>query len=285
MMTPTTPPRRRMLSRRLTVLFLLFLGTACDLRAENVTTTDGQVYANTTLRKAGSNIMIQIVMPGGGSMEMGLPIARIAKVSFVEPPELAKASDAASSGNAPEVLVLTESYVAKQGDLKEVPGSWWPQMARLRLFALAASAKDADAAALAREIGVINNPASESLARGGALFGPLASGDTAAVVVGAKALPSIGGDAGSSLAQLALGRALLDKKDFAAAIRAFLTIKVFYPSPAMLQPAALLGAVKAYEGLKDAKRAARTLTEIVDNYPASPQASDAKKMIEALPKP
>jgi len=119
----------------------------------------------------------------------------------------------------------------------------------------------------------------------GALFGPVASGDTAAVVVGAKALPSIGGDAGSALAQLALGRALLAKKDFAGAIRAFLTIKVFYPSPALLQPAALLGAVKAYEGLKDDKRAARTLTEIVENYPASPQASEAKKMIEALPKP
>ena len=158
-------------------------------------------------------------------------------------------------------------------------------MARLRLFALAASGKDADAAALAREIGAINTPASESLARGGALFGPLASGDTAAVVVGAKALPSIGGDAGSSLAQLALGRALLAKKDFSGAIRAFLTIKIFYPSPVMLQPAALLGAVKAYEGLKDDKRAARTLTEIVENYPASPQASEAKKMIEALPKP
>jgi hypothetical protein len=285
MMTLTTPQRPRDLTRRLTLLSLLWLGSACILRAENVTLTDGQVYANTTLRKAGSNVMIQVVMPGGGSMEMGLPLARIAKVSFAEPPELDKASDAASSGNATEVLALTEAFVAKQGDLKEIPGSWWPQMARLRLYALAASGKDADAAALAREIGAINNPASESLARGGALFGPLASGDTAAVVVGAKALPAIGGDAGSALAQLALGRALLAKKDFAGAIRAFLTIKVFYPSPAMLQPAALLGAVKAYEGLKDDKRTVSTLNEIVENYSASPQATEAKKMIEALPKP
>lgn len=284
MMTSTPLPLRRMLSRRFSFLSFLFLGSACILRAENVTLTDGQVYPNTTLRKAGSNVMIQMVTPGGGSMEMGLPIAKIAKVSFAEPPELAKASEAAASCNTPEVLVLTEAYVAKQGDLKEVPGSWWPQMARLRLFALAASGKDADAAALAREIGAINTPASESLARGGALFGPLASGDTAAVVVGAKALPSIGGDAGSALAQLALGRALLAKKDFPGAIRAFLTIKVFYPSPVMLQPAALLGAVKAYEGLKDDNRAASTLSEIVGNYPASPQATEAKKMIEALTK-
>jgi hypothetical protein len=284
MMILTTPPCFRAPSGRLTLLTLLWLGSACILRSENVTTTDGQVYANTTLRKAGSNVMIQVVMPGGGSMEMGLPIARIAKVSFPEPPELDKASDASSSGNASEVLALTEAYVAKQGDLKEIPGSWWPQMARLRLYALAASGKDADAGALAREIGAINNAASESLSRGGALLGTLASGDTAAVVVGAKAMPSIGGDAGSALAQLALGRAFLAKKDFAGAIRAFLTIKVFYPSPAMLQPAALLGAVKAYEGLKDDKRAARTLNEIVENYPSSPQAAEAKKMIEQLPK-
>ena len=285
MMTLTIPTHLRALTRRLTLLSLIWLGSACILRAENVTTTDGQVYANTTLRKAGSNIMIQVVMPGGGSMEMGLPLSRIAKVSFPEPPELDKASDASSSGNASEVLALTEAYVAKQGDLKELPGSWWPQMARLRLYALAATGKDADAGALAREIGAINNPSSESLARGGALFVPLASGDTAAVVVGAKALPAIGGDAGSALAQLALGRALLAKNDFPGAIRAFLTIKVFYPSPAMLQPAALLGAVKAYQGLKDDKRAARTLNEIVENYPASPQATEAKKMIEVLPKP
>lgn len=285
MMTSTPIPRLRALSRRSALLCLLLIVTACTLRAENVTTTDGQVFTNTTVRKAGSNVMIQVVMPGGGSMEMGLPIARIAKVSFAEPPELAKASDAASSGNAAEVLALTEAYVAKQGDLKEIPGSWWPQMARLRLFALASSGNDADAAALAREIGAINTPSTESLARGGTLFAPLASGDSAAVVVGAKALPSVGGDAGSALAQLALGRALLAKKDFSGAIRAFLTTKVFYPSPAMLQPAALLGAVKAYQGLKDDKRAERTLKEIVDNYPSSPQASEAKKMIEQLPKP
>lgn len=285
MTTSTTTTRPRALHRSATLLQLLLVAAACALRAENVTTTDGQVFSNTTVRKVGSNIMIQMVMPGGGSMEMGLPIARIAKVSFTEPPELDKASDAADTSNAAEVLALTEAYVSKFGDLKEVPGSWWPQMARLRLFALASSGKDADAAALAREIGAINNPASESLARGGALFGPLASGDTAAVIVGAKSLPSVGGDAGSALAQLALGRALLAKKDYQAAIRAFLTIRVFYPSPALLQPAALLGAVKAYQGLKDDKRALRTLNEIVDNYPSSPQAPEAKKMIDLLPKP
>ncbi|MEY2905876.1 MAG: hypothetical protein RLZZ408_347 [Verrucomicrobiota bacterium] len=285
MMTSTPLPRVCVFSRRSALLCLIPIVAACILRAENVTTTDGQVYTNTTVRKAGSNVMIQVVMPGGGSMEMGLPIAKIAKVSFAEPPELAKASDAASSGNAADVIALTEAYVTKHGDLKEIPGSWWPQMARLRLFALASLGKDADAAALAREIGAINTPSTESLARGGALLGALASGDTAAVVVGAKALPSVGGDAGSALAQLALGRALLAKKDFAGAIRAFLTIKVFYPSPAMLQPAALIGAVKAYEGLKDDKRAARTLNDIVDNYPMSPQAPEAKKMIELLPKP
>ena len=213
---------------------------------------------------------------------MGVPIARITKVSFMESPEIAKATAAAAACNTPEVLSLTESYVAKQGELGDLPGSSWPRMARLRLLALASAGKYAEASALAGQIGAITVPGSESLSRAGTLFGPLASGDTEAVVVGAKSIPRIGGDQGSPLAQLALGRALLLKKDYAGALRAFLTIKVFYPSSVILQPAALMGAANAYLGLKDEKRAVQALRDISELYPASTQAPEAKKIAEGL---
>ena len=206
-------------------------------------------------------------------------------MAFPEPPELSKAIEAASRGNAKAVLSFTGDYVANQGDLKDLPGSWWPEMARLRLLALAALGKDFECADLARQIGAVKNPSMDSLARAGTLFAPLSSSDLTAVLVGAKALPRLGGDQASALAQLALGKALLKKKDFPGALRAFLTIKVFSPSLGILQAPSLDGAAEAYLGLKDEKRAMHSYEDIVQNWPESPQAPEAKKHVESLVHP
>jgi hypothetical protein len=273
----------RLLRLSLPLGYLLFSGTI--LRAEDFTTSDGQVITATAFRRVGNNIMIKVTTPEGGVIETGYPVPRIAKVSFSEPIELSKASADVESANATEILALTSDFVAKQDDFKDLPGSWWFSMARLRLLALAAAGKDVDAASLAREIGSLKDADADSLSRGGSLFAPLAAGDTEAVVVGAKSLPRIDGDQGSVLAQLALGRALLLKKDYSGALKAFLTIKVFYPSATLLQPAALLGASDAYKGLKDEKRALKTLQDIQQSYPLSPQAPIAKKTEADLSKP
>ena len=267
-------------------LTLLAFTLAVIASAEEITTTDGQVYNSSTIRRSRDMIMVKVSMEGGTSaVEMGLPLARIAKVNFAEPPELAKAIAAASKGNASEVLSLTDDYVSKQGDLKDVSGSWWIEMARLRVLALASSGKDNECADLARQIGAIKSPSAESLSKAGTLFSPLATSDLSAVVLEAKALPRLGGDQSSPLAQLALGKALLLKKDYPAALRAFLTIKVFYPSVALLQPPALAGAADAYMGLKDEKRAAQSYADIVSGWPDSPQAPMAKKKTEILAHP
>jgi len=267
-------------------LTTLAFALAAIASAEEITTTDGQVYNSSTIRRSRDMIMVKVSMEGGTSaVEMGLPLARIAKVNFAEPPELAKAIAAASKGNATEVLSLTDDYVSKQGDLKDVPGSWWLEMARLRLLALASTGKDNECADLARQIGAIKSPSAESLSKAGTLFSPLATSDLNAVALEAKALPRLGGDQGSPLAQLALGKALLQKKDYPAALRAFLTIKVFYPSVTLLQPSALAGVADAYMGLKDEKRAAQSYTDIVSGWPDSPQAPMAKKKTEILAHP
>lgn len=264
----------------------MVIGGHDSLRAQDLTTTDGQVYPNAALRRAGEMIMVKASVQGGtGVVEIGIPMARIAKVAFPEPPELAKAIAAAAKANATEVETLTGPFVESQADLKDLPGSWWPEMARLRLLALAALGKDSDCLDLARRIGTLKTSSADLLSRAGALFGPLVSSDVQAVIVGAKALPRIGGDQGSALAQLALGRALLIKKDYLGALRAFLTIKVFYPALALLQPPALYGASDAYIGMKDTKRAAQSLTELATDWPDSPLAAGAKKKAEGLSHP
>ena len=267
--------------RHLIPLFCL-LGLLTRAAGFDVTTTEGQVYNASGIRRDVAKIYFKIPgSGGGGTIEMGLPIVRIAKVAFPEPPELALARAAADKGNADKVLELTGPFVASEGQYKDVPGSWWPQMAKLRILALACSGKDLETADLSREMGAIRTPEATSIARGGTLFSALKSGDTQAVIVGAKALPLFGGDAGSPLAQLALGRALLAKKDYAGAIRAFLAIKVFYPSVSLLQPPAIYGSVACYTGLQDKRRfAARS--ELAE-WPDSPQGIEmAKAKAKAL---
>ena len=267
-------------------LALMAFSLPAILCAEEITTTDGQIYNSSTIRRSRDMIMVKVTMEGGtSSVEMGLPLSRIAKVNFTEPPALAKAMAAASKGNASEVLNLTGDYVSNEGDLKDVPGSWWLEMARLRLLALAASGKDGECADLARQIGAIKSPAAESLSKAGTLFSPLATSDLSAVIVEAKSLPRLGGDQSSPLALLALGKALLQKKDYPSALRSFLTIKVFYPSVSLLQPPALAGAAEAYAGLKDEKRAAQSYTDISNDWPDSIQAPLAKKKAEILTHP
>jgi hypothetical protein len=256
---------------------LLTLAPLLPLSAQQVVTTDGQVYPETSLRRSGQTLLMKVA---GTGVEMGIPVARISKVDFPEPSSYAKARDAAESGKAAEVLGATGDFVASQREFRDVPGSWWPRMAALRLLALAASGRDAEAAALAKELGDVKTPAAESLSKGGALFGQLQQGE--AVISGAKGLPRTGGEQGSALAQLALGKVLLKRNDYPGALRAFLTVSVFYPSCSLLQAPALQGAAEAYLGMKDNRRAAETYGRIVSDWPGSPQAAEAGKKAQAL---
>lgn len=261
------------------LLAILPIASSCGYE---IVKNDGTVYNSPLISRSGDLLKVKISSDTGGSLEIGIPINALSKVSFPEPSAMAKVAAAANVGKAGEVILLSEDYVAKEGEFKDVPGSWWPDMAVYRLMALAGIGKSQEAAELARTMGSIKEPSMELLSRAGTLFGPLASGDKEAVVVGAKALPRMGGEQGSALAQLALGQALLDKKDYAGALRAFLTIKIFYPSCTLLQPAALYGAANAYAGLKDKKHAIEALKDLLATYPSFPKAPDAKKMAAGL---
>jgi tetratricopeptide (TPR) repeat protein len=255
----------------------LTLAPLLTLSAQQVVTTDGQVYPETSLRRSGQTVMMKVA---GAGVEMGIPVARIAKVDFPEPSAYAKAREAAEAGRTAGVLGSTGDFVASQAEFRDIPGSWWPRMAALRLMALATSGRDAEAAALAKEFADVKTPAAESLSKGGALFGQLQQGES--VISGAKALPRTGGEQGSALAQLALGKVLLRKNDYTGALRAFLTVPVFYPSCSLLQAPALQGAAEAYLGLKDNRRAAEAYGRIVSDWPASPLATEAAKKAAGL---
>jgi hypothetical protein len=263
---------------------LMLVVAGGSLRAEEITLDDGQVLSSDAFRRSGSSIMLRITTAQGGVIETGYPVSRIVRIAFAEPPELTRVMEASSAGNAGAVLSMTGDYVASKADFADIPGSWWPRVARIRLMALVASGKDAEAAELAGKIASSGVAADAPLAGAGALFGILSSRNPDAVIAAATPLTKSEGEAGA-LAQIALGRAFLLKKDYQGALRAFLGVRVFHPSLALLQPPALSGAADAYIGLKDEKRAILSLREIHLEYPDSPLAPGAKKREEGLPKP
>ena len=252
---------------------------------EDIVTLDGQVFSSSVLKRSGNMLMITIPGPSGsGTVEMGLPMARIAKVNFAEPAELADVVAAAAKGNAGQVLTLTASFVNKQADFRDLPGSWWLKMAQLRLFALAGAGKNVECAELARQIDLLKEPEAKLLYTAGILFRSLADSKIKAVELGVQALPRLGGDESSALAQLALGKALFFKKDYVASLKAFLTIKVFYPSATLLQPSALMGAGNCLIALKDEKHARQEFNELIDNWPDSIEVPEAKNKADAISK-
>lgn len=266
------------------LLPLILALAASPLHAEEITLDDGQILSSDSFRRSGSSIMIRITTPQGGVIETGYPVSRIVRIAFAEPSGFGRIMEAAVAANAGEVISLTADDVAAKADYADIPGSWWSRMARLRLIALAASGKDAEAGELAGRIASSGVAADAAIAGAGALFGNLASRNPDAVISASRPLCKDQGEAGA-LAQFALGKALLLKKDDKGALRAFLAVRVFHPSLALLQPPALSGAADAYLGLKDEKRALLSLCEIPQEYPSSPLAAGAKKRADALPKP
>ena len=276
------------MSTRFLPLSILICGfglSITTLLAEDITMIDGRVLSSSMLKRSGELIMLKIPGPDGtGIVEMGFPVARIANVNFAEPVELAQAQAAAIQGNADKVLTLTASYVNGQADFKDLPGSWWMKMAQLRLYALAGSGKDAEVAELARQIELVKSPEAKSLSKAGVLFASLSDSKSNAVEMGAKGIPRVGGGESTALVQLALGKALLFKKDYVNSLKAFLTIKVFYPSLSLLQPAALMGAGDCLIGLNDPKHAAQDFEDIINNWSNSIQVTEAKKKADTISK-
>ncbi len=57
----------------------------------------------------------------------------------------------------------------------------------------------------------------------------------------------------------------------------YLHIPAFFGSHEDLMPAALVGAARAYKGYGDTDRAERAALELLDRYPATLEATQAKK--------
>ncbi len=259
---------------------------AAPAPAISIVTKDGQTVTTTGVRRAGATVMAKVRRNDGGEGEAGYEVANIVRMEFPEPGQLKIANGLLAQGRADEALKELAPIVAYYAPFKDIPGNRWTPLALLALDAYSRLGRDADADALAAELGrlgavppnvqrAITIRKGVSLERGGkhqealALLEPIARDENAPP----QALPEAWLAMGA--ADLALGR---DK----AALLAYLHVPVYVPDQALVMAPALLGSATAYLKLDDKTRARDSLQQLITAYPGSREAAEARDRLQKL---
>ncbi len=250
---------------------LLFIGSllwlAPVLSAQTLHLKTGKVVTTSNVRREANFLFAKITGPDGAPAEEVVPIQQVDRIEFGEVAAVAEARKLALEGNTAEVLEKTAALITTFRPYAEIPGSPWPDIMRLRLPAVAVS----DSRELWEELQKTWVPTGDSELD--TAFRLLAA-DPAGAKLARKALAVSGaGSLAAGLSWLALGEEALAAKAWKDAIRAFLSVEVYLPHHPLLQPRALLGAARAYQGNGETGKAAAMLDEVKSEYPKAPEAS------------
>lgn len=271
-----SPPRPR--------LFLSLVIGQCALGILPVAFAQRYILKdNTALAAAevtlGSGALIQqVAIPGGGSFERRYPLADIARLDFPAPEALDEADKLVAAGSGEDALKLIEPTYRQFAPFAKVPGSHWPLAAQLRLQALLLDTDNSAIAAAARELmqsGLgpdVTGTAKLALAQLDARAGKEALANVMLDQIVREATPAVQARAWLLRGDLAAARAA-----HVEALECYLRVPAFFGTLDELMPAALLGAARAYRGYGDTSRAERSALDLIDTYPTTLQATQAKK--------
>lgn len=267
-------------------LICLILVTA-SLQAENITLKDGKIVAAKTLRRKGDTVFATIDLPiteigkPPRVAEIGHPVDQIEKIDFPEPPLLKTVPDLIADGNAPKALEELEPLLKYFEGFAEIAGSWWSDLALLKVQALVAVKREAEAEPLAKQVSKLTkDPETVRAANAQIAACLLRRGQHAeALELSNSVLKAASGHATLATAAVTRGLCLLDRKDWEGALLAFLEVPVLHPDQKILKVPSMLGAGRSYFGIEDFKRAKDTLNELIKLFPNSPEAEQAKNEI------
>jgi TolA-binding protein len=254
-------------------------------RAQTIDLKTGQKVETTGVRRDGDMIMGRVQV-GSGSGEVGYHIPQIAKVEFPKPRGLAEASNLLSQGQPDKALAEINQVVAFYEPFKDVPGAWWSQAALIKVSALSALHRDAEAEALTMEIQkFVTDPETARAARlqltGDLIhkqdFEKAAEICENAIKEGTR--PEILAEA-----WIKKGDLLYAQRRWDEALLAYLHVLVFYSDEKRFMPAALLGSARAYGQLDQDGRARKSLNELIATFPKSAEAAIAQDEIKKLEK-
>lgn len=258
--------------------------------SENIILKDGKVIAAKALRRQGDSVFATIDLPitevgkPPKTAEIGHPVDQIEKIEFAEPPFLKTAPDMIAEGSSAKALEELEPLLKFFDDYKEIAGSFWIELALIKVQALVSLQREAEAEPLARQVSKLTKDAETVRAANAQIAACLLRRGQPgqALELSNSVLRDAKGDATLATAAVTKGLCLLDRKDWEGALLAFLAVPVFHPDQKILVAPSMLGAGRSYFGIEDFKRAKDTLNELIKSYPNTPEALQAKNELELI---
>jgi len=269
---------------------LLYLLIAVSASGQNLIMKDGQVIASKAVRRQGDSIMVTVELSASQSGqpahtgEVGYPIERIAKIDFPKPAQLGEASDLIVRGNAAEALSRLEPVYRYFSGFRDAPGSWWPDVALLKVEVLVNLGRFDEAERLASEIArTATDPETQRAAQTDVAAGLARRGDLAKALEIYDAVIRDGTRPQTiATAEVGKGQVHLARKEWEQALLSFLEVPVFYPEQKVLMPRVLLGCGRAYMAREDFERAKASLNELTADFKATSEAARAKADLEKI---
>jgi len=243
-----------------------------------VTLADGRMVPASSIRRAGTTLLVTVPVANGVRGEVGYPIATVRKLEMPEPPQLKSARQLVTDGKAAQALNEIRGVVVLQGDLREIPGNYWAPAALIEVDALIALERDKDAQKLIEQLsaGTKDTELLQSARLALATLWTRSGQADKAIPVFDETIATSKDARTLARAWTSKGDALLAAGDYDGALLAYLRIPIFYSNEDASVPAALLGSARAYEGLGDFDLARESLTQLNKDYATSPEAAVSK---------
>ncbi|MGI8819488.1 MAG: tetratricopeptide repeat protein [Chthoniobacterales bacterium] len=267
------------------LLLLALLPGRSSASAQTIILKNGQEVETRGVSRRGDKVMAKIEV-AGTSGEAGYDLRAIARIQFPEPRGLKIGAELLAQGQPEKALAEVTPIINFYAPFKDLPGAWWSAAAVIKVSALAALQRDAEAQPLAVEIQ--KNATDPEVARAAnlriaaALVKKLEYEKAAEICDAAikeSTRPEVLADA-----WVTKGNLLLAQKEWDSALLAFLRVPVFYQDEKLFMPPALLGSARAYRRLDDLERAKKSLNELIADFPKSAEAALAQSELQKLSK-
>jgi len=246
---------------------------------------DGRSVVSPALSRSGDNVMATVQV-GANSGQVGYALANIERIDFPEPPQLKAARELFAKGKVPEGTAVLAPVIRYFEPFRDVPGSYWARAVTMKLNAWVSVGNEREAQDLIEQLKApssipeITQVAQVEEAASWARKGLYEK----AVPVFDTAIRQSADHETLALAWLHKGHSLLGLKQWEAATLAYLHLPVFYPEDGMLVAPALLGSARAMVGLEDFAGAELRLHDLIEMFPASPEAATAQVEFQKLQK-
>ena len=271
----------------LTISFLAFSllisGFSLTASGQTVYFKDGSSLQSLGLRRSGDILYVKVKI-GSGIGEVAKSLTTIASIDFPKPSAFAQTRTLLAAGKAAEALQTINAQVAYFEPFQHISGNFWSDAVLLKISALLALGRNAEATILTNQLAVISKDPdilsavklkmAESQARGG--------NRTAAETIYRDTIKTSKKPEILAQAWVDLGDTLYTDTDYRHAVTAYLHIPVFYSQETLFMPRALLGAAKSLIKIHDKQNAESYLHQLIKQFPNSQEKAEAQKTIQNL---